>query len=1201
MLADLRAGLHLVRVSASDPIARLNEALEGRYRIERELGRGGMGSVYLATDRGGRRRVAIKVLTPELTESVGAAAFSAEIKTLENLRHPHILPVLESGAAGPLLFYVMPYVEGQTLRERILSGKSPGLHETVQVVTAVAEALQYAHDRGVTHLDIKPANIMMPEGQPVVVDFGVSLAVGVARGGGLGNGASRVGHPDYRAPELQDGLKGVGPQSDVYALAGVLYEALTGERPNRDGTHHLDLIQSTPASESEAGKTLPTNVAAAMRKALQGHPAARFQSARDFARALATVPMGEFPFPLKRGAKESPYLTWIRNRSNYMGVGGLLDYARAVGVLIRGLAVNLVFVALPYLLGIAVIVAWRRMLAPSLGHYFLTLCAAVVAAVWILLFPLLTPLYRVLTYERSLESGSESSVQSRDRYERSFGWILILVAGAALLESVAYLGDALIRPDFPVGPLVLLIVVALLGSYQLLSWLGGAAEKMASVTIGLLGLFVPLLIVVYVAHFIGGAGEPEARLAAFLNAQFGFQLRATDVADYWIWGAYAMLVASPGVSYLVTVPLWLSTSRRLLVMWACKVFRRPVPESYSRAWRSFKDMFKLTWRFMFAFLGVSLLAGIAVSLYPSDLAARFVFVLSAAVSLWVFAWITIDINLSSVHGLYRDRLASAFLVGEDAEGDVGVERDLDLAELSRHEAGSTAPYHLINAALNLQGSKDVSVRDRQADFFIFSKKFIGGERTGYCRGEAMERVFPEMGLSTAMAISAAAASPNMGRSTSPAYAVIMALLNIRLGFWLPNPGRVEEVLVPKRHRVKRAAGRVPGCRFEQVFMEELVEVRRRWSQLPQGKGRSLHPSNEACSEETAVAHGLFGLALSGGGIRSATLNLGIVQALHARGVFDHVDYMSTVSGGGYLGSSLSALMRHRTRTTSEVRGKVRVRLEEDGRPILAVDPEAPWFRRIFEAKRRPPVPREYKYAEFAELAVKDGDLVRAGQKLLSTRGDQELIRSGSFGDRFSWRVPPGAFIREMLGRLNEHWRWVNVSDGGHLENLATMELLRRRCRYIIIGDGEADPEHAFNGLATLIRLARIDLGIHIDIDLDGLRLATRGSKKGLSSRHWAVGEIRYPGEALPGQLLYLKSSLTGDEDEVIREYRHKSPLFPHESTADQFFTEGQFEAYRSLGQHIGEEVLEALACEGPGMPYEHIGTWFTELEKRAKA
>jgi len=273
---------------------------------------------------------------------------------------------------------------------------------------------------------------------------------------------------------------------------------------------------------------------------------------------------------------------------------------------------------------------------------------------------------------------------------------------------------------------------------------------------------------------------------------------------------------------------------------------------------------------------------------------------------------------------------------------------------------------------------------------------------------------------------------------------------------------------------------------------------------------------------------------------------------------------------------------------------------EEGERVVSVTPEeARGVSRLLRRKPEPEAgePREYRYASYAQLAVEDGQTVRAGQRLIRMTASR-LGGKTSFGQQFRWRVRPVALLREMVGRLDETHRWVNVSDGGHIENLAGIELLRRRCRYIFIGDGEADPEHRFNGLATLIRFARIDLGIHVDIDVDALRLDAQG----LSRRHWAVGRIHYPGESEPGYLLYMKSSVTGDEDEVIREYRHGQPTFPHESTADQFFDEGQFEAYRSLGQHIGEQVLRHLPRSAepgaePGAAYSGLDEWFETLHE----
>ncbi len=172
-------------MSDADPITRLNAALEGRYRIESELGEGGMATVYLADDLKHERKVALKVLKPELAAVVGAERFLAEIKTTAGLQHPHILPLFDSGEAGKFLFYVMPYVEGESLKDRIDREKQLPVDEAVRIATNVAEALDYAHRQGVIHRDIKPANVLLQDGKPVISDFGIALAVSAG-------GASRL-------------------------------------------------------------------------------------------------------------------------------------------------------------------------------------------------------------------------------------------------------------------------------------------------------------------------------------------------------------------------------------------------------------------------------------------------------------------------------------------------------------------------------------------------------------------------------------------------------------------------------------------------------------------------------------------------------------------------------------------------------------------------------------------------------------------------------------------------------------------------------------------------------------------------------------------------------------------------------------------------------------------------------------------------
>ena len=273
----------------SDPIVRLNAALEGRYAIERKLGEGGMATVYLADDLKHERKVALKVLKPELAAVVGAERFLAEIKTTANLQHPHILPLHDSGEADSFLFYVMPYVEGETLRDRIDREHQLPVDQAVKITTNVAEALDYAHRQGVIHRDIKPANILMQDGKPVISDFGIALAVGVAGGGQLTETGLSLGTPHYMSPEQATGDQNVGPQTDTYALGCVLHEMLVGEPPYTGPNAQAvlgQIIAGETASVTRKRPSVPANVDAAVRKALEKLPADRFTTAEGLLRAL---------------------------------------------------------------------------------------------------------------------------------------------------------------------------------------------------------------------------------------------------------------------------------------------------------------------------------------------------------------------------------------------------------------------------------------------------------------------------------------------------------------------------------------------------------------------------------------------------------------------------------------------------------------------------------------------------------------------------------------------------------------------------------------------------------------------------------------------------------------------------------------------------------------------------------------------------
>ena len=273
----------------SDAVARLNAALEGRYAIERELGEVGMATVYLAKDLKHNRNVALKVLKPELAAVVGAERFLAEIKTTANLTHPHILPLHDSGEADGFLFYVMPHIEGESLRERIDREKQLPVDEAVKITTDLAEALDYAHRHKIIHRDIKPANILIHEGRPLIADFGIALAVGVAGGGRLTETGLSVGTPHYMSPEQATGDQAVGVATDIYALGAVLYEMLVGDPPYVGSTAQAILgkiIAGKLASATEERASVPENVDAAIRKALEKLPADRFTGAQEFAGAL---------------------------------------------------------------------------------------------------------------------------------------------------------------------------------------------------------------------------------------------------------------------------------------------------------------------------------------------------------------------------------------------------------------------------------------------------------------------------------------------------------------------------------------------------------------------------------------------------------------------------------------------------------------------------------------------------------------------------------------------------------------------------------------------------------------------------------------------------------------------------------------------------------------------------------------------------
>src|SRR5712671_1243391 len=216
----------------TDLLVRLQAALVERYAIERELGQGGMAVVFLAQDLKHRRAVAIKVLRPELAMALGADRFLGEIETVAGLAHPHILPLYDSGEAAGFLYYVMPYVEGESLRDRLTREKQLPQDDALRIATEVAGALAYAHSRGVVHRDIKPENIMLSGGTAVVTDFGIARAVSAAgQSRHLTETGTIIGTPAYMSPEQATGATEIDGRSDQYSLACVVYEMLVGAPP----------------------------------------------------------------------------------------------------------------------------------------------------------------------------------------------------------------------------------------------------------------------------------------------------------------------------------------------------------------------------------------------------------------------------------------------------------------------------------------------------------------------------------------------------------------------------------------------------------------------------------------------------------------------------------------------------------------------------------------------------------------------------------------------------------------------------------------------------------------------------------------------------------------------------------------------------------------------------------------------------------
>ncbi|HEY6224436.1 MAG TPA: protein kinase [Gemmatimonadales bacterium] len=327
----------------TDAQGRLTSALAGRYTIERELGAGGMATVYLAHDVRHDRKVALKLLRPELAAILGGERFLKEIRLTANLQHPHILGLHDSGEADGLVYYVMPYVEGESLRERLTREHQLPIEETVRIATEVAGALDYAHRHGVIHRDIKPENILLHDGSALVADFGIALAASRSDSGTrLTETGMSLGTPHYMSPEQAMGEREITAKSDVYALGCVVYEMLSGEPPFTGPTAQAivaRVMTEQPRSLTLQRHSVPPHVEAAVNQALEKLPADRFATAAHFAEALA--------HPELTAARTVPTVVqtrmsdpWRRRFGVALGIGVVLAVLAAWGWLRTSRAVT---------------------------------------------------------------------------------------------------------------------------------------------------------------------------------------------------------------------------------------------------------------------------------------------------------------------------------------------------------------------------------------------------------------------------------------------------------------------------------------------------------------------------------------------------------------------------------------------------------------------------------------------------------------------------------------------------------------------------------------------------------------------------------------------------------------------------------------------------------------------------------------------
>ena len=317
-----------------DLLENLKQSLSDRYDIQRQIGAGGMATVYLARDLRHDRPVALKLLSPELGAVLGPDRFLSEIRVTANLQHPNLLPLFDSGEAGGQLYYVMPYVDGETLRGKLDRERQLPVDEAVRITVAIAAALDYAHRHGVIHRDLKPENILIHDGQPLVADFGIALAVSNAGGQRVTQSGLSLGTPQYMSPEQATGDRVIDARTDVYSLGALLYEMLSGDPPHTGSTAQAiiaRLLTEKPRSIRATRSAVPEHVELAVQKALEKLPADRFATARQFSEALTNPTAVVTALTAASAAPGVARTSVIQRWSLPVAVGALVVAAAAIG------------------------------------------------------------------------------------------------------------------------------------------------------------------------------------------------------------------------------------------------------------------------------------------------------------------------------------------------------------------------------------------------------------------------------------------------------------------------------------------------------------------------------------------------------------------------------------------------------------------------------------------------------------------------------------------------------------------------------------------------------------------------------------------------------------------------------------------------------------------------------------------------------